>query len=159
MAERGSLALTDIEEVEAKIEEYFQSRTRKRKVYPKDGDPYEEEYQVPPTMAGLGLALNVTRTTLLFYGQGKGARDDRLIPIIARAKARIAEFAEEALYTREGNQGAKFALEMNHRYGRELEDMGGGSGGGLEVNVIPPAEGAAIEAIPKWEPEGEPDEE
>ncbi len=159
MAERGTLALTDPDEVQERIEEYFQSRWATRKIKQNlNGKQVEieEQYMRPPTMAGLALALDVTRTTLLFYGQGKGARDDRLIPIIARAKARIAEFAEEALYTREANQGAKFALEVNHGYGRE--DQGGGAGGGLEVNVIPPAEGKALEAIPKWQPEGDDDE-
>lgn len=159
MAERGTLALTDPDEVRERIDEYFQSRWATRKIkqnlHGKQVE-IEEQYMRPPTMAGLALALDVTRTTLMFYGQGKGARDDKLIPIIARAKARIAEFAEEALYTREANQGAKFALEVNHGYGRE--DREGGTGDGFAVTVIPPAAGEAIKAIPKWKPEGDDDE-
>lgn len=156
MAIRGTLAFTDPEELEQRIEEYFQSRVRKRKIYPRDGDPYEEEYQVPPTMAGLALALDTTRQTLLAYSRGDEPRDPAFVPIIARAKMRIAEFAEEALYVREASNGAKFALEVNHGYGRE--DREGGTGDGFEVKVIPPAYGEAIRAIPKWQPEGEDDE-
>lgn len=156
MAKRGQLAFTDPEELEQRIEEYFQSRVRKRKIYPRDGDPYEEEYQVPPTMAGLALALDTTRQTLLAYSRGDAPRDPAFVPIIARAKMRIAEFAEEALYVREASNGAKFALEVNHGYGRE--DREGGTGDGFEVKVIPPAYGEAIKAIPKWQPEGDDDE-
>ena len=156
MAKRGQLAFTDPEALEERIEEYFQSRTRRRKIYPRDGEPYEEDYQVPPTMAGLALALDTTRQTLLAYGKGDEPRDPAFVPIIARAKMRIAEFAEEALYVREASNGAKFALEVNHGYGRE--DREGGTGDGFEVKVIPPAAVEALKAIPKWQPEGDDDE-
>ena len=156
MAKRGHLAFTDPEALEERINEYFQSRVRKRKIYPRDGDPYEEEYQVPPTMAGLALALDTTRQTLLAYGRGDEPRDPAFVPIIARAKMRIAEFAEEALYVREASNGAKFALEVNHGYGRE--DREGGTGEGFAVQVIPPAAGEQLKAIPKWQPEGDDDE-
>jgi hypothetical protein len=80
-----------------------------------------------------------------------------LIPIIARAKGRIAEWWEEALANREASNGAKFALEVNHGYGRE--DREGGTGEGFAVQVIPPAEGEQLKAIPKWKPEGDDDGE
>lgn len=160
MAERGKLAFTDPEEVEQIIEEYFQSRMRKRAIPigKVDGEMvYEmEEYMAPPTMAGLALALGVTRTTILYYSKGEGRRGDSLIPIIARAKGRIAEWWEEALANREASNGAKFALEVNHGYGRE--DREEGEGQSFEMNVIPPAYGEALKAVPKWEPEGDDDE-
>jgi len=160
MADRGKLALTDPEQVEAQIEAYFLSRMRKRYVPTGKADGQmiyeEEEYMAPPTMAGLALALGVTRTTILYYSKGEGNRDESLIPIIARAKGRIAEWWEEALANREASNGAKFALEVNHGYGRE--DRESGTGDGFEVNVIPPAAGKAIKAIPKWQPEGYDDE-
>lgn len=160
MAERGKLALTDPEEVEAQIEAYFLSRMRKRYVPTGKVDGqliYEaEEYMAPPTMAGLALALGVTRTTILYYSKGEGKRDERLIPIIARAKGRIAEWWEEALANREASNGAKFALEVNHGYGRE--DREGGTGEGFTTQVIPPAAGEQLKAIPKWKPEGDDDE-
>jgi len=92
----------------------------------------------------------------LAYGRGDEPRDPAFVPIIARAKMRIAEFAEEALYVREASNGAKFALEVNHGYGRE--DREGGTGDGFHVAVIPPAAGEASKAIPKWQPEGDDDE-
>lgn len=156
MADRGTLALTDPAEVEEKIEAYFQSRIRKRYVPTGKVDGqmiYEqEEYMAPPTMAGLALALGVTRVTLMHYGKGVEPRDPAFIPIIARAKGRIAEWWEEALANREASNGAKFALEVNHKYGRE--DEGGGSGDGFTVQVVPPASDDTIKAIPKWNPEG-----
>lgn len=161
MAELGKLALTDPDDVEQKIEAYFQSRLRTRFVPtgrdPKTGDMiYErEEYMAPPTMAGLALALGVTRVTLLFYSKGEGTRDPRLIPILARAKMRIAEWWEEALADRGAATGAQFALRVNHNYG--LEDQAGG-GSGFTQNVIPPASADQIEAVPKWNPEGDDDE-
>lgn len=160
MAKRGHLAFTDPEALEERIEEYFQSRMRKR-YFPTgkvDGQlVYEaEEYMAPPTMAGLALAMDTTRQTLLAYGKAEEPRDPAFAPIIARAKLRIAEWWEEALANREASNGAKFALEVNHRYGRE--DREGGTGEGFAVQVIPPAAGEQLKAIPKWQPEGGEDE-
>jgi len=160
MAQRGILAFTDTAALEARIEEYFQSRWQTRKMRSKAPDgswnEWEESYRLPPTMAGLALALDTNRTTLLHYGKGEGTRDSGFIPVIARAKTRIAEFAEEALYAKEASIGARFALEVNHGYGRE--DREGGTGDGFNVLVIPPARSDVINAIPKWEPEGSDDE-
>lgn len=99
----------------------------------------------PPTMAGLALALNTTRMTLLNY---KGREE--FFPVIHRALTRIAEFAEEALYTRDGVTGARFSLEVNHRYGREDD---GRVEGGFNQLVISPAIEADRKAIPKWNEE------
>ncbi len=160
MAERGQLALTDVEEVEQRIEAYFQSRMRTRyvPVGKVDGEMvYEQEqFMAPPTMAGLALALNTTRQTLLAYSRGDAPRDPAFVPVIARAKARIAEWWEEALATREAATGAQFALRVNHGYGGEDGDKDRGDG--FEMKVVPPASEEAIKAIPKWEPEGDTDE-
>ena len=161
MAGYGTPMWQDVEAVEEAIEDYFRSLWKTRQMRAKGADgkmvEWEEEYQLPPTMAGLALALGVNRTTLLHYGKGKGTRDNRFIPVLERAKSRVAEFAETALYTREGSSGAQFALRVNHDYG--ADDDSGETGDGFQMNVIPPASGALIEAIPKWEPEGEEDEE
>lgn len=157
MAMRGHLAFTSADDLERRIDEYFQSRVRRRKIFPRDGDPYEEEYMVPPTMAGLALALDTSRQTLLAYGKGEAPRDPAFVPIIARAKLRIAEFAEEALYVRDASNGAKFSLEVNHGYGRE--DLGDGTGDGFNVVVIAPGGAQEARAIPKWKPEGDDDED
>lgn len=154
MAQRGKLAFTDPEELEQRIEEYFESRWSTRTITAKDGTTWEEPYMRPPTLAGLALALDTTRQTLLAYSRGDGSRDDRFVPIIARAKMRIAEFAEEALYVREASNGAKFALEVNHGYGRE--DL---SDGDAEVfrseTIAPRAIEDRTQAVPRWEPQTE----
>jgi len=160
MAKTGLHAFTDPQELEERIDDYFRSlwQTRKMRSKGEDGKwvEWEEEYQRPPTMAGLALALDVTRVTLLHYGRGDTNRDPSFIPIIARAKTRIAQFAEEALYVREASNGAKFALEVNHGYGRE--DRDGGTGDGFHVLTIPPGSQDDLKAIPKWHPEGDDDE-
>jgi len=154
MAQRGVIAFTDTKALTLRIDAYFDSLTKTRTFRGKgdDGKPisWEEDYQVPPTMAGLALALDTTRVTLLHYGKGEGTRDDGFIPVIARAKMRIAEFAETALYTREAGSGAQFALRVNHGYGLEEE---GGRGEGFTVVTVPPAANEALVAIPKWTPE------
>lgn len=160
MAKTGTFAFTDPDELQKKIDDYFDSRwqTRKMRTKGEDGNwvEWEEPFQRPPTMAGLALALDVTRVTLLHYGRGDDERDPSFIPIIARAKSRIAEFAEEALYVREASNGAKFALEVNHRYGREAES--GETGESFQITVIPPASDETIKAIPKWSPDNENDD-
>jgi hypothetical protein len=151
MATRGTRVWKDGQaaEVEAAIEEYFDSlvKTRiiKRKV---DGEwvQEEEEYMAPPTMAGLALALGVTRPTILNY-----AERDEFYPVITRAKLRLAEWWESALASGQASNGARFALEVNHRYGKEDQDER--EGDGFTMQVLPPAPKEQIKAIPMWEPE------
>lgn len=112
---------------------------------------FEEKYMRPPTMAGLALHLGVIRLTLMNIRQGNHKYDPAIRAVIVRAMERVANWAEEALYTREGNNGARFSLEVNHGYGKE--DQGGG--GSFIENIIAPAEQQHREAIPYWEPEGE----
>ena len=156
MAQQGKLAFTDPAALEAIIEEYFASRWETRKMRTKGADgewvEWEERYQRPPTMAGLSLAVGLTRKGLLNYYERDG-----FTPILSRARARIAEFAEEALYTREASNGARFALEVNHRYGRE-DDTEGGEGGGFVMKVIAPPTDGHMLAIAKWEPKDDADE-
>lgn len=137
------------DDLEARIEEYFQSRWTKRKITQRNPDgtklEFEEDFMRPPTMAGLALALNCDRQTLINYREL-----DEFRPVIARALHRIAEYAEEALYGRETVTGARFSLEVNHRYGREAEQ---GAGAGFQQTVIAPAPADTMKAIPKWKPE------
>jgi hypothetical protein len=67
-----------------------------------------------------------------------------------RALNRIAEWSEEALYTREGVTGARFTLEVNHGYGRE---QGAGGGSGFMQQITPPRTDTETRAIPKWDEE------
>jgi hypothetical protein len=151
------LTFTDPEELEALIEEYFQSRWDKRYIISNERDEngdrirIEEPFMRPPTMAGLARHLGVVRETL-WHMQRRGRDDpeDLIQPVIARALNRIAEWSEEALYTREGVTGARFTLEVNHGYGRE---QGSGGGAGFSQNILPPRTDTETRAIPKWDEE------
>ena len=135
------------------IAAYWDSRTATRKVYPRDGDPYEEEYTRPPTMAGLARAVGVSRMTLWRYLHRRDDLPSDLLLVLSRACDEISEHIEEALYNRETYQGARFTLEANHRYGRE--DERGGAGGSFSQTIIAPVEREDEEplAIPRWDGE------
>lgn len=155
MADPFKIAFTDPVELEELIEDYFQSRWATRTIRQRGADgstiEFTEDYQRPPTMAGLARHLGVVRSTLWRYMKEDG-KDAPMKPVIAAALNRIAEFAEEGLYTREGVTGARFTLEVNHGYGKE-EDAG--QGGGFIQNITPPAtaigHGAEPLAIAKWD--------
>ena len=149
MASRGRLAFNSPDEMAERIDEYFNSRQATRTIKGRDANgnllEWEETYYRPPTMAGLALSLGITRQTLINY-----AERDEFLPVLTRAKHQVAEWVEEALFTREGSNGARFALEVNHGYGREAP---GGTSEPPVTKIIPPAIGEQRKAIPKWEPE------
>ena len=60
----------------------------------------------PFTMTGLAIALGFTSRQALWNYEGKSEFFD----VIARARARVIEYAEGRLYDKEGSNGAKFAL-------------------------------------------------
>jgi hypothetical protein len=147
------LTFTDPVELEELVDEYFQSRwtTRTIRQNTKEGVvEFEEEYMRPPTMAGLARHLGVVRDTLWRMQRDRGNDDDPIRPVIVRALNRIAEWSEEALYTREGVTGARFTLEVNHGYGRE---QGAGGGSGFMQQITPPRTDTETRAIPKWDEE------
>jgi len=148
--------IDDVDELISAVEAYFESRMASRMVFTgmHNGEKvYErEEYMKPPTVAGLALALDVDRRTLLRYLRGEGERDPELSPVLARAWMRIAEWWEEALAVREASNGARFALEVNFGYGKD--DAPGETGGDFTMKTISPAtDDTGVKAIPKWEPE------
>ena len=143
------LKTKDPDELEALVEDYFDSLWTTRKFFPRNGDPYEEEWQRPATMAGLARHLGVTRVTLWRYQHRGDDLADVLKPVIARAMDRLAERAEEATFDRELHNGGRFALEVNHRYGKEGEGAGGT--GFNQVVVAPQVEEDQPLAIPKWD--------
>lgn len=146
------------DELEDLIEDYFESRVRTRKItYHEHGQKkeLEEDYSLPPTYAGLARHIGLTRSTLWRFMQRDDEQAKILQPALAGALNRIAEFCEEALFTREGNQGARFALEVNHRYGKEDQ---AGSGDPFVQNIIPPAQSELRTAIPVWGQDEDDDE-
>lgn len=148
-------AFTDPDALEELIEDYFESRmaTRTITVYEHGQKKVmTEPYMRPPTMAGLARHLGVVRATLWRAGT-IGDEENPFKPVIARALNRLAEWTEEALYSRETATGARFALEVNHGYGKEGE---GTTEGAFVQNVIAPAAPEIGTAIPKWsEPDGD----
>ena len=64
----------------------------------------------PPTIVGLANALDISRQTLLNY-QGKRQFEE----IIAKAKRRVEQYAEERLYDKDGSAGARFNLQNNFK--------------------------------------------
>lgn len=102
----------------------------------------------PPTITGLARALGFkSRQSLLNY-QGR----EEFADLIADAKARVMEYAEERLYDRDGARGAEFTLRFNFGWGAEesKEREGGG------VVVLAPVEddGGRGEGAPPHEGSG-----
>ena len=104
------------EEMERKINEYFDSR-KGEIATDDDGKPVFNKYGVlcyikpprPPTMTGLALYLGFnSRQSIINY------RDNpRYLDTITRAKSRVEEYAEERLYDKDGQRGAEFNLRVN----------------------------------------------
>jgi hypothetical protein len=112
------------EELQAKIDAYFDSC-----FYPvlnKDNEIIRDDegktllHQVKPfTITGLAVALDVDRVSLLDYSE----RED-FSNIIARAKAKCENYAEQMLFNRDSARGAQFVLNTSyHRWieKREIE--------------------------------------
>lgn len=108
------------EEMQVKIDKYFDSCFRPVMVFNKDKSQYEivkdyegniikEQYR-PFTMAGLAYALGMSRQALLNYSER-----DKFVDTITQAKQRCEIYAEERLYDRDGNRGAIFSLSNNFK--------------------------------------------
>lgn len=61
----------------------------------------------PYTMTGLAIALGFTSRQALWNYEQK----DEFVDVIARARARVIDYAEGRLYDKDGARGAQFALE------------------------------------------------
>lgn len=111
---------TSKEELQKKIDEYFESCYRPAMVFNKEKNQYEavkdiegnivkEQYR-PFTMSGLAYALDIDRTTLINY-----SKQEEFFDTIMRAKRRCEVYTEERLFDREGNRGAIFSLSNNFK--------------------------------------------
>ena len=110
-------AFTNGNEVEKKINEYFE---------------YADKNDKPYTMSGLALYLDVDRTTLVNYSGLAGKEYDysgidpvelRKINLsIQKAKKRVQLYAEESLFRKQGQvNGVIFALKNNHSWKDQQE--------------------------------------
>jgi hypothetical protein len=110
MAGGRPLKFQSVEELQKKIDEYFESCDNRTRPYvTKDGDVIQVPDPRPYTISGLALALDTTRRTLLDYEQ----RDDEFSHTIRKAKARIESFVEESLWTPKIAAGVMFNLKNN----------------------------------------------
>ncbi len=105
--------MTDAKDIANRIDRYFGLSAagplpgEGGKKRAKSGEPDAAE-KYPPTMAGLAVALGMTREELLAAKpDGEAGR------LIAHARARVEAFAEEKLFDKNAASGAKFALARN----------------------------------------------
>lgn len=98
--------MTDCKSLRKKIGRYFESS----KGEPVPGENGETLFRggYPPTMAGLAVALGMTREELL-----AAKTDSEAGRLIANARSRVEAFAEEKLFDKNAASGAKFALARN----------------------------------------------
>lgn len=109
---------TKADEMQKKIEEYFESCFKEDLKYNSEKKYYEPKldykgnvikYQYKPfTITGLANALDMTRETLLRYEEDKEFSDT-----IRKAKQKVEQYVEERLFDRDGINGAKFNLINN----------------------------------------------
>lgn len=115
----------NVEEIEDKIEQYFESCEGEpllddegNQVVNKYGYPCWIKPPKPPTVTGLALALGFCcRRDLLNY-QGK----KEFCNTITRAKSRVEEYAESRLFDRDGSNGAQFSLRNNFKGWNDIEE-------------------------------------
>ena len=94
-------AFKSVEEVEKKIEAYFN---------------YCEEKDKPYTMSGLAYYLEIDRRTLLNY-----SKDEDYFPLIKKARDRVQMQLEEGLYRLGNNSGIIFNLKNNFDWKDKME--------------------------------------
>lgn len=134
---------TSVEEIESKIEQYFEdckgyplTDEKGKQIFNKFGSPIFIDVH-PPTVTGLALALGFTSRQALLNYQAK----PEFVDTITRAKARVEQYAEERLFDRDGSNGAQFSLRNNFK-GWDADKKNDDSGDGkiTIVNNIPRTE-------------------
>lgn len=122
-------------DMQERVDAYFEACEGEMAEDPETGGPMlDKRGQVvyinrrPPTVTGLALALGfMSRQSLLDY-EGKNSA---YRAILATAKMRIQQYAEERLYDRDGCMGARFNLAHNFRWSED-------SGAGADVEDLNP---------------------
>lgn len=130
------------EELQEKIEEYFNSCWRQKvdmfgnPVYIKDKEGKKTDEQVmvqfrPYTISGLAVALDTTRETLMDYEE-----KDEFSDTIKRAKEMCHAYAEEQLFVGKNPTGAIFNLKNNYGWKDKSETDVTSGGKRLNVGVV-----------------------
>lgn len=94
-------AFKSVEEVEEKINAYFN---------------YCEEEEKPYTMSGLAYYLGIDRRTLLNY-----SKNEDYFPLIKKARDKVQMQLEECLYRLGNNSGVIFNLKNNFDWKDKME--------------------------------------
>lgn len=116
-----------VDEMQAKIDEYFKFCEGEKYTDPDTGKPYvtEKGYFVwlrdpkPPTVTGLALALGFTSRQALLNYQAKPT----FVDTVTRAKSLVEQYTEERLFDKNGVNGAKFSLANNFEGWREKQSV------------------------------------
>ena len=120
------------EELSRLIDEYFESL--KTPVQDEEGNITGERYFRPPTVTGLAVYLDTTRTTLIDYENGNYDSDkNKFSHTIKKGKARVEQYVEEELFRYKGSAtGVIFNLKNNFGWkdSQELHHKGD-----MEVNI------------------------
>lgn len=124
------------EEMQEKIEAYFES-CKGKVLRDADGEPIINKYGEavivdahPLTVMGLTLALGFnSRQSLLNYkGKNAGFRE-----VITQAKARIEQYAEEQLFSKDSFAGARFTLQNNFGWIEKEDEKQKSDGAGITI--------------------------
>lgn len=136
MADVGRpLKFGTVEELQSKIEDYFESCHNA-----------EGECVRPLTITGLAVALDTSRRVLLAYEHER----DEYSNTIKKAKQRIENFAEEALYTNKQTAGVIFNLKNNYGWVDKQEvDQTIGNRQGESFNVSNSMKELTVEELKK----------
>ncbi|MBE5880394.1 MAG: hypothetical protein E7288_10550 [Lachnospiraceae bacterium] len=126
------------EEIQEKIDAYFEECKGTPLINKETGEPYFDKngapivYGVRPlTITGLALALGFnSRQSLLNY-QDK----EEFMDTITRAKAQVERYAEERLYDKDGANGAKFSLANNFEGWREKQSIEADVNSEVTINI------------------------
>lgn len=110
------------EEIQLKIDKYFQSCWRKKldmygnAIKDKDTGEYVLEQFKPYTITGMAVYLGITRDTLIEY-----ENKEELTDTIKGAKERCHAYAEESLFIGKNPTGAIFNLKNNYGWKDKTE--------------------------------------
>lgn len=129
------------EEMQKRIDEYFESCYRPVAILNKDKSEYtylkdkegniiKEQFK-PFTITGLANALDLTRRDLLSYNE-----KDEFRNTITRAKSIVEQYAEERLFDRDGNRGAIFSLSNNFKNWTDKQQIDTTKEPTININMI-----------------------
>lgn len=125
------------EEMQKAIDKYFeQCEGMERR--DEDGNVFTDKYgdpikfgRKPLTVTGLALALGFNSRQALLNYQAKPEFNDT----IARAKARVEQYAEERLFDKDGANGAKFSLANNFEGWKEKQQIEADVSSAVSINI------------------------